>query len=322
VLSSRAAVSDVIAVILPIFSFILVGMAAARLNLLGAGATDVLNKFVVCLALPALLFEAMSQVRWVDVAKPGFLLAVGGGMAATFIAAAMWGGRRGRTLADRSILGLGASFSNAGFMGIPLCRLALGEVSLVPAIIATVMTASVLFACAIVIIESDLQAESGFTRTAFKVGRTLIRNPLLMAPAAGAMFAVSGLPMPAALASFSKLLGGAATPCALIALGLFLAERKIDFEPAVIARLVGLKLLMQPAVVGALAFGVVNLPPVWAKTALLMSALPTGTGPFMLSRLYAREGSSISGTILVSTALSFATVSGLLLWFAITPGMK
>jgi malonate transporter len=64
--------SDVIAVTLPIFSFIFVGMAAARLNLLGLGATDVLNKFVVCLALPALLFEAMSHVRWVDLARPGF----------------------------------------------------------------------------------------------------------------------------------------------------------------------------------------------------------------------------------------------------------
>jgi hypothetical protein len=136
------------------------------------------------------------------------------------------------------------------------------------------------------------------------------------------MFVVSGLPMPAPLANFTKLLGGAATPCALIALGLFLAERKFDFQPAVIARLVGLKLLIQPAVVGVLAFGAVTLPPVWAKTALLMSALPTGTGPFILSRLYAREGASISGTILVSTALSFATVSGLLLWFAATPGAR
>lgn len=314
--------SDVIAVTLPIFSFIFVGMAAARLNLLGPGATDVLNKFVVCLALPALLFEAMSHVRWLDLARPGFLLAVGGGMAVTFLAAAVWGGRSGRTLADRSIHGLGASFSNAGFMGIPLCRLALGEESLVPAVIVTVMTASILFAVAIVIIESDLQAEFGFARTAVKVARTLIRNPLLVAPAAGALFAISGLTMPASLASFTKLLGGAATPCALIALGLFLAERKINFEPAVIARLVGLKLLMQPAVAGALAFGVVSLPPIWAKTALLMSALPTGTGPFILSRVYAREGSSISGTILVSTVLSFATVSGLLFWFSFTPGAR
>jgi predicted permease len=61
--------SDVIAVTLPIFSFILVGMAAGRLQLLGPDATDVLNKFVVCLALPALLFEAMSQVRWRSVGR-------------------------------------------------------------------------------------------------------------------------------------------------------------------------------------------------------------------------------------------------------------
>lgn len=308
-----------IAVTLPIFGFIATGLLASRLKLLGANATDVLNRFVAFLALPALLFDAMSRLRWQDVAYPGVVVAVGGGMAVTFIVAVWLGRREGRPLADRGIQGLAASFSNAGFMGVPLCKLALGEDSLIPAVIATVLTASVLFGCAITVIEGDLQTEPSVWRTLLKVARTLARNPLLVAPVTGALVAGSGLPVPAAAGTFLKLLAGAATPCALIALGFFLAERSVRFEPRLIGRLVLLKLVLQPVLTGILVFQFVDLPPLWAKTALLMSALPTGTGPFILSKHYEREGASTAGAVLVSTVLSFATVSGLLAWFATAP---
>jgi malonate transporter and related proteins len=309
----------VFSITLPVFAFIATGVLATRLQLLGPDATNVLNKFVVYLALPALLFDATARIRWVDIAYPGFFAAFGGGMALTFLAAAQFGRFRGARPADQSIQALGASFSNAGFMGIPLCRLALGEESLIPAAIATILTASVLFGCAIAVIESDLQAERDVRHTMFSVFKTLARNPLLLAPLGGAAVAMFSLPIPDALANFTRLLSSAATPCALVALGLFLAERKFDFEPGVIGRLVALKLLMQPAITALLVFTVTDLPPVWAKTALLMSALPTGTGPFILSKLYGRETLSAMGTILVSTLVSFATVTGLLAWFALAP---
>jgi predicted permease len=45
-----------------------------------------------------------------------------------------------------------------------------------------------------------------------------------------------------------------------------------------------------------------------------MSALPIGTGPFMLARLYGRDAATTSRAILISTLLSLVTVSGLVLW--------
>ena len=58
-----------------------------------------------------------------------------------------------------------------------------------------------------------------------------------------------------------------------------------------------------------LAFYVFHLPPLWAKTALLLSALPTGTGPFMLAEYYRREASVVSRVILLSTLGSLITLS-------------
>jgi predicted permease len=54
----------------------------------------------------------------------------------------------------------------------------------------------------------------------------------------------------------------------------------------------------------------------WAATAVLLAALPVGTGPFMLAQLYGREPAVTSRAILLSTILSLASVSVLVAWLA------
>ena len=52
----------------------------------------------------------------------------------------------------------------------------------------------------------------------------------------------------------------------------------------------------------------------WAATAVLLAALPVGTGPFMLAKLYEREPAITSRAILLSTVLSVISVSLLVAW--------
>jgi predicted permease len=312
--------------VFPIFALILTGYLCARRGILGAAATEALNNFVVWLALPALLFQAMAQITWPELDHPGFLAAFTGGMAATFLLSFLLGAgkpRENHRLADRSIEGLDASYANTGFMGIPLCLSALGPAALVPAIIATILTACVLFAGAIVLIETDMREEPDFSATLRMVARSLARNPLLVAPilglAAAILHGTVGFALPAPVTRFTTLLGAAASPCALVTIGLFLAQSQAARETGVIARLVALKLLVHPAITAALAFWVFAMPPIWSHSALLLSALPIGTGPFMLAKLYNREAAITSRAILVSTVLSVLSVSVLAAWLA-APG--
>ena len=69
---------------LPVFALILAGYLAARFQILGPAATDSINRFVVYLALPALLFQAMATIAGRQLANLHFLLAFGGGMLITF----------------------------------------------------------------------------------------------------------------------------------------------------------------------------------------------------------------------------------------------
>lgn len=302
----------------PIFALTLLGFIAARRGILGHAATESLNNFVVWLALPALLFQASAQITAAQLSQGGFAASFGGGMAITYALSFALDRRPGsHRLADRSIEGLDASYPNTGFMGIPLCLAAFGPASLPAAIIATILTTCVLFAGAITLIELDLHAEAGLGRTLAKVGRSLLRNPLVMAPVIGSLFAATGWSLPGPALRFTTLLGGAASPCALVTIGLFLAQTRAGAgQTAVVARLLALKLLVQPAIAAVLAYGVFTMPRLWADIAVLMSALPIGTGPFMLAKLYNRGAAVTSRAILLSTVLSVVTVSALVAWMA------
>lgn len=299
---------------LPIFALVLTGYASGRLGVLSRAATDSLNLFAVYLALPALLFQAMSKITLEQFGQAGFAAALGGGIALTYAAAFALGLRRKRRVAEASIEGLNASYANVGFMGIPLSLLVFGESGIPPAVISTLLTACLLFAFAIVLIEADLQRQGGRWRTAATVLASIVRNPLVIAPALGVLVGTTGLALPAPVERFTVLLGGAASPCALVCIGLFLAHEKMGGATRTIGALVALKLVFQPAVTALLAFYAFRMPDVWSRAAVLLSALPIGSGPFTVAKLYGLDAGVTSGAILVSHLCSVVTVSLLIAW--------
>jgi malonate transporter and related proteins len=301
-------------VVLPIFALILAGWLARRTGILGAHATTELNRFVVYLALPALLFDIIANAHWVDLWQPGFIAVFGLSSLLVFALTIAIRLRRPRHLADAAIDGLNAGYANTGFMGFPLALVALGKDALAPTTVATIITVCILFAFAIVLIEVGIQEEKQRTHLAMKVVRSLVRNPLLTAPAAAILFHLTGLNVPAPAENFLKLLSGAASPCALVTLGLFLAEKRAAATDNTTATtlLVGFKLVLQPVVAWLLATVVFGLSPLLTHTAVLLAALPTGTGPFMLAEFYRREAHITSKVILASTVLSVLSVSAYL----------
>jgi predicted permease len=304
----------VVTAALPVFALILAGWLAGRKGLLGPSGSDVLNRFVIYLALPALLFRAMSQARLADLAHAGYVISFAGGIAAAFAIALFANRGKGTPLSDVSIEALANSYANAGFMGVPLCLVLFGEQALPAAVLAILLTACVLFGVSIALIEFDRQHGQHPGATVAKVARALVRNPLLIAPVLGLAWSGTGSPLPDAVDQFMVLLGAAASPSALIAIGLFLAQSQPGEKSGSVTRVVAAKLLVQPGVTALLAFYVFTMPPIWAWTAVLLSALPIGTGPFILAQLYARNARTASQAILVSTVASVLTISLLIAW--------
>ncbi|MBI6750939.1 AEC family transporter [Pseudomonas syringae] len=303
--------TSVLGVILPIFALILAGYLCRRFQLLGPQAASELNRMVIWLCLPALLFEAMATVVWEDIWQPGFIFSYGLATLGLFVLVLLWSMRRSGSLADASVKGLSASYANTGYMGIPLCLLVFGDAGMEPALIASLIIICVLFSLAVVCIEVGLQSEPNIGRAAAKVCMALLKNPVVIAPILGGLWATTAQPLPAPIHQFLKLLSAATGPCALVSLGLFLAHKHQGASDRGTG-LVLVKLFAHPALTWFLAAYVFHLPVMWTKAAVLLSALPTGTGPFMLAEFYRRDGAQVSSTILLSTLGSLITLSACL----------
>lgn len=299
----------------PLFALILTGYLCGRFGLFAREATASINRFAAYLALPALLFVAMTRITPAQIGQFGFIAAYFISIAAIYLAGYALSRRRGHGLAAANMDGLSASYGNVGFMGVPLCLLVFGEDGLQPAVVATLVTGCVQFLFAIAMIEIDRKRGASALRTAGGVAATLLVNPLCVAPLAGLAIGVAGVPLPVPVERFASLLGGAATPCALICVGLFFADQAgAKPEPGAVGATLALKLFAQPALAALLAFYVFDMPSLWAQAAVLLSALPIGAGAFTVAQLYGLRTAATSGAIMLSHVASVATLSLLLVW--------
>lgn len=306
--------SYVLSTLLPIFGLILIGYIGRRSRRLGDQAASELNRFVVWFCLPALLIRVTATSTLEQIWHPQFILAFSLSTLLVFAGTVIYQLQRRRQLADACIDGLGAAYANTGYIGIPLCLLVLGEAGLEPALIASLMVVCVLFSIAIVGIEAGLQSEGSTLVVIRKVLLALLKNPLVVSPVIGVGWNISGMGMAEPVLTFLNLLGDATTPCALVSLGAFLAVRQpVSTEGT--AGLVLTKLIVHPLLTWILVMPVFHLPALWANAAVLLSALPTGTGPYMLAEYYGRGGAGVSRTVLLSTVGSLLTLSVYLYWF-------
>lgn len=303
-------------IILPVFLIILAGYLSRKIGLLSDGASRELNRFVVWLALPCLMFDVVATTNWRAVWHPGFVAASLIGSFIVFAAGLLAGRARGLSLADMSVDGLNASYSNAAYIGLPLMYLTFGEASRPFVVLAAALTLMALFAAGVILIEVAQHSGHRGHIVLAKVTRSILRNPIVMSPVAGLAWWLTGVPLPRPIDTFVSLLGAAASPAALAAIGLFLAARPITEaarHPSVLT-LTTIKLLVHPAITAVLAFYVFRLPDQTAVIAIAIAALPTGTGPFMVTEFYARDGKVTSGAILLSTMLSVLTITVILTW--------
>jgi malonate transporter and related proteins len=291
---------------------ILIGYVGGRSGKLGINASTELNLFVVWLALPAQLFNFAANSGWQTLWQPGFITAFFLSCLIVFVLVLFISWMRNRDLAAASFDGLSASYSNTGYMGIPLCALALGQDGLAPAIISTFIV-FVMFALATVLIEIGILSHKKPHEIGLSVIQSLCTNPLLIAPVAGLLWASSDLTLYDPIAQVIAFLAAASTPCALVSIGLFLMQ-KSTAAPAQAWGISLAKLILLPLIAWIIAAPILGLPALWVSAIVILSALPTGTGPFMLAQYYKADSSVISRVVLITTVSSLLTLSLFLWW--------
>lgn len=294
--------------VLPVFALILTGWGAGRAGILPAPAVDLLNAYVTRLALPVLLFHFVAGADWAELWQPRFVAALGGGIAILFTLTVLLMPRR-HGMTGRSVAALAAAYANTAFLGIPIGGALFGAPGIAGAVIASLLTVCAIFAIGLLLVEVDRHREHGIVAAVPRVLRAVLANPLVAGPLAGALWALTGLALPGPVDQFATLLGNTAPPVALVTIGLFLANMPGgDGAPArIVWPLVAAKLLLHPLLTACLVWALA-VPQPWAAIAILIAALPTGTGPFMLAKLYDEGAGVAARTVLLTTLIASLTV--------------
>ncbi len=295
---------------LPVFGLVLCGWVAGRMRLVGAESSDALNQFVYYFALPAMLFAAVARGSLEQIFNLPFLAGV---VLATLACAAAgfalsaWAS--GGSPQEHSLRALNASFSNTGYLGIPLVTVAYGPEAALPAAMATVATNVMLFATGLTLLELFDRKHSSHGKGIALALLGTARSPLIWPIALAIALVAANLTLPVPVMRFADLLAAAAGPGALFALGLFVSRQSMRAGMAAAWPGVALKLGLHPLIAAGVFYGLLVVDPLWAKVAVVGASLPLGATAFVLAQRYKLLEVETSCSAVLSTALSVFTVS-------------
>ena len=292
-----------IAAFIPIWALTLLGFTAGRFRLLGPEADRVLGGFVFHLAMPAALFSVLTRTR-LSFSVPA-LGAFAAGTVVTMALGFVLSRRIFRRKPGEATVGaMAAGYVNSANLGIPVALQVLGD--------ATFLTGVLLFQVLVVTPVVLTLLDRGADRR-LRPGRLAslpLRNPVMLGMAAGALCSAFDRHPPPMIAEPLALLGDAAVPAALVALGLSLTVRGpgLAAERTEVLGLSALKLLAQPLL--AYLFGLLaQLRPAELLALVVCAALPTAQNAYIFAREYGQADSVARGVVITSTALSMLTLA-------------
>ena len=299
---------------LPFFAIIGLGYGAGRTEFFSAEATAYLTKFIFYFALSAMLFRFAANLSLAEIIDGRFIGAYLWGTGAVYLLATGVAFLRGKSTEEAAVEAQCAVIGNVGFLGIPMLVSLLGERA-IGSIMMVLATDLIVFGSLIVILITgarDGRMSLGILRS---VGAGLLANPMIVSIVLGLIVSSFSLPVPGPVNEFLAILGAAATPGALFAIGASLATKSAE-RLAVAGWLSVAKLVLHPAAVALAALVIWPVEPYAAGVMIAAAALPTAGNIFILAQHYGVAPMRVSATILISTVASIVTVSAVIAWVA------
>lgn len=297
---------------LPFFAIIALGYGAGRTGFFNEDATRYLTKFVFFFALSAMIFRFAANIELSEVWDARLIAAYLWGTAFVYGIATIVGFLRNLNVATNAIEAQCAVIGNIGFLGLPMLTLILGEAAIGP-IMMMLAVDLIIFSSLVVILVTGSQDGQMSIRILKTVGLGLIKNPMIVAMTLGLLCSGFDVTIPVPLNEFLAILGGAATPGALFAIGASLATKSAE-RIAVAGWLTFCKLVLHPAFVAFGALFLFSVDPYSAAVLIAAASLPVAGNVYMLAQHYSVAPQRVSAAILVSTAISIFTVSLVIGW--------
>ncbi len=297
---------------LPFFALIGLGWFAGRIRFFPEAASEWLTRFVFYFALSAMLFRFAANLSLAEIFDIRFAAAYLGGCMVVYLLATLVARLRKRPAAEAAVEAQCAVIGNTGFLGVPMLTALLGPEAAGPVLMVLAIDLIVFSSLITLIITASREGHLS-PRIVRTLALGLMKNPMIVSMAAGLLWSSARLPLPAPAEEFLAILGAAATPCALFAIGASLVSKTAERMSAAIW-LSFAKLILHPAAVAVAALLIFDVEPFAAGVMIAAAALPVAGNVYILARHYGVAPQRVSASILISTMASIVTVSLVIGW--------
>jgi hypothetical protein len=274
---------SILAITGPIYLVAAIGFLCTQAGLFQRGDMRVLGKFVVNIALPALLFNALAQRSVAEVLNPVFIAAYALGSLGANLAGVLWARRAaGKPLSAAAIVGMGMSCPNSGFIGFPLVAQMFGPVNAgIGLALAMVVENFLTLPLSLALADSDLgEGGAGQTRgqrlraALAQSMRGVLRNPMIWGIALGFLFSLAGWHLPGPAARTVDLFAAACASLALFVIGGSLVGISTQGLARDVAAIGAGKLLLHPLLVLVALLLLPPMAPELQVMVVVMAAVP------------------------------------------------
>ncbi|MEY2900535.1 MAG: hypothetical protein RL247_701 [Actinomycetota bacterium] len=285
-----------------------IGFSVGRLGILGPHALEVLTKASFFVFSPALLFivlgDADIRVLFSDLFPVSALAALAALVMYLVIALAV----KVRGWGRLTVGGLAASYVNSNNIGLPLAAYILGD----PALAAPVLLLQLVIMSPVALTILDITHSGSASWRRIVSGP--VRNPLIISSILGVLVSALDVTLPSIVHEPLELVGAAAVPTLLFALGLSLSADRLlearDFRKEIgIAAVI--KLVAMPLAAWILGVYVFDLGQQALFTVVILAALPSAQNVFTYSQRYGIATPLGRDSVVVTTVLSLPVLVGL-----------
>jgi malonate transporter and related proteins len=297
--------------ILPVFAVIVTGWIVGYTGYLSRTLSSALIHFAYNVAMPALLIVTIAQEPSHSLINWRFIVAFGGGSLLCFILVfGIMSIRGSRSLGSRTMYGMAAAMTNTGFVALPVLQAIYGPRAVLPAAIATVFVAVVMFPVAVILLETGQRDADGSRTAPMATVKHIVLNPMVISTLIGMLLSVLDLHMPRPVTTYLGIFADALTPCALFAIGLGLSIEGLRANLGRASLLAAVKLVIMPLMVYGLSVSM-GLDPLYTIAAVVCAAVPTAKTAYILAAEYRCEEMMVASTVSLTT---LASIISLAIW--------
>lgn len=310
--------SQILTITFPIYAALAIGFLVVRQGWFSTGDMRVLGRYVMDIALPALLFNAVASRDVAEVFHPGYMLAFAAAGLGTVALSYLWFTLSGTDATRRAVAVMGSSCPNSGFVGYPVMLLTFPDLAgVILALNMLVENVLIIPACLILMDMARGRGQGGIGQRIAGILWGVLKRPMVIGLLLGLAVSLSGLSMPQTVTRLMQMLAASASALALVVIGGSLAGLSWKGSRWHAVQISALKLLLHPALalLAVMLVAAIGLPlDPDMRTALILSAAMPMFGIYAVLAQEAGHEGMASVALLTATTLAFFTLSGLLYW--------